>query len=259
MSTPRRKMIAGNWKLNKTLAEAKGFVDELRRLLGDSFDACDVVIAPPYTALAAVADKLAGCSIKLAAQDLYFADAGAFTGAISAPLLKDAGCHYVLVGHSERRQLFQETLETSRERLQAALRAGLQPILCLGETLDERRQNITHEVIGRQLDAALQGVEPAAFARIVYAYEPVWAIGTGQVATPKEAQDVHHMIRERLRKNGAGDADNSRILYGGSVKPDNAGELLNQPDIDGALVGGASLNAAAFADIVKASQPHATH
>jgi triosephosphate isomerase len=249
--TTRRKLIAGNWKLNKTVAESVALAVELTRLLGQVRD-CDLVVAPVYTAIAAVAQKLAGTPIAVAGQDLYPEDEGAFTGAVSGPLLKEAGASYVLVGHSERRQLFGETLESSQKRTAAALRAGLTPILCVGETLKERQADATAKVVGAQLDAGIQGLSAADLARIVIAYEPVWAIGTGQVATPAQAQEVHNLIRERLRHRDAPVAEALRILYGGSVKADNAKELLAQADIDGALVGGASLNAASFAGIVAA-------
>ncbi|HET6344743.1 MAG TPA: triose-phosphate isomerase [Myxococcota bacterium] len=252
--TPRRKLIAGNWKLNKTVAESVALAVELSRLLGQVRD-CDLVVAPVYTAIAAVAQKLAGTPLAVAGQDLYPEDEGAFTGAVSGPLLKEAGASYVLVGHSERRQLFGETLESSQKRMAAALRAGLTPILCVGETLKERQADTTAKVVGEQLDAGIKSLSAADLARIVIAYEPVWAIGTGQVATPAQAQEVHNLIRERLRHRDAAVAEGLRILYGGSVKPDNAKELLGQRDIDGALVGGASLNAASFAGIVAARKP----
>ena len=250
----RRPYIAGNWKLNKTVAESVALAVELSRLLGQVRD-CDLVVAPVYTAIAAVAQKLAGTPLAVAGQDLYPEDEGAFTGAVSGPLLKEAGASYVLVGHSERRQLFGETLESSQKRMAAALRAGLTPILCVGETLKERQADTTAKVVGEQLDAGIKSLSAADLARIVIAYEPVWAIGTGQVATPAQAQEVHNLIRERLRHRDAAVAEGLRILYGGSVKPDNAKELLGQRDIDGALVGGASLNAASFAGIVAARKP----
>lgn len=247
----RRKLFAGNWKLNKTVPEALALVNELKRLLASVRD-CDIAVAPPYTALWPVGQKLQDSNIALAGQDLFYEDGGAFTGSVSGPMLRDVGCTYVLVGHSERRQFFAETLETSAKRLQAALRAGLTPILCVGETLPEREANRTTHVVASQLEAALQGLDKAALGRVVVAYEPVWAIGTGKVATPAQAQEVHNGIRERLRTHDVGIAQTLRILYGGSVKPDNAKELMSQPDIDGALVGGASLDAASFAGIVKA-------
>ena len=247
----RRYFIAGNWKLNKTVPEALEFVRDLRRLVSQVRD-CDIAVAPAYTALWPMAQRVAESPIELAAQELYFEDEGAFTGTISGPQLKDAGCTYVLVGHSERRQLFGETLESSHRRLVAAFRAGLTPILCIGETQEERNEGRTAEIVGAQLEAAISGMEVSTLLGMVVAYEPVWAIGTGKVATPAQAQEVHRMIRERLRAHSNDLGEAMQILYGGSVKPSNAAELLGQPDIDGALVGGASLDAESFAEIIKA-------
>lgn len=249
----RRVMVAGNWKLNKTIGEAQEFVRELRRLVTQVRD-CDIVIAPPYTALYAVSQKLEDSNIALSAQEAFFESSGAFTGTVSAELLKDAGCSFCLVGHSERRQLFGETLESSNRRMKAVLEAGLRPILCIGETLEERESEKTVAVVSEQLDAAIDGVSLEDLERSVIAYEPVWAIGTGKVATPQQAQEVHAAIRERLRYRDAGLAEGMRLLYGGSVKPANAEELLSQADIDGVLVGGASLDPQSFADIIKARQ-----
>jgi triosephosphate isomerase len=243
-------MVAGNWKMHKTVPEALELVRELRRLLAQVRD-CDLVVAPPYTALHAVHKALEDSAIAVAAQELFWEEKGAFTGAVSAAMLKDVGCTYVLVGHSERRQLFGETLESSGRRVRAALKAGLVPILCIGETLAERQANRTHEIVAAQLDAGIHGLSTPDLGRLVVAYEPVWAIGTGAVATPQQAQEIHAAIRERLRSRDAGVGEGTRILYGGSVKPDNARELLGQPDIDGALVGGASLTADQFVGIVK--------
>ncbi|MEK7704177.1 MAG: triose-phosphate isomerase [Myxococcota bacterium] len=247
----RRPMIAGNWKLNGTVTESLALVRELRNRL-DKVRDCDIVIAPPYTALHPVAARLEGSNIALAAQDIYWEGSGAYTGAVSGSLLKEVGCAYVLVGHSERRQLFGETLESSSRRMKAALASGLVPILCVGETLAERQAGRTDEVVAAQLDAGLMDLSHAQLAKVVVAYEPVWAIGTGQVATPAQAQQVHDMIRERVRARDVDIAKTMRILYGGSVKPENAAELLSQPDIDGALVGGASLKVESFAGIVEA-------
>jgi triosephosphate isomerase len=243
-------MIAGNWKMHKNVKEALELVRELRRLLSQVRD-CDLVVSPPYTALHAVHAALEDSNIAVAAQELFWESKGAFTGAISAGMLKDVGCTYALVGHSERRQLFGETLESSAKRVRAALDAGLGPILCIGETLAERQADKTNDVVAAQLDAGIQGLSTAELDRLVIAYEPVWAIGTGVVATPQQAQEVHAMIRERLRSRDAGVGEGMRILYGGSVKPDNARDLLGQVDIDGALVGGASLTADQFVGIVK--------
>ncbi len=247
----RRIMIAGNWKLNKTVGEALDLVRELRRLLSQVRD-CDLVVAPPYTALHPVARALEDSNIDVAAQELFYEDKGAFTGTVSAPMIREVGCRYALVGHSERRQHFGETLASSGLRVRAALRAGLSPILCIGETLEERQAGGTMEVVAAQLDAGVEGLRVDELGRIVVAYEPVWAIGTGQVATPEQAQEVHNTIRERLRATDARTAEQMQILYGGSMKPKNAGELLAQPDIDGGLIGGASLDAESFVGIVKA-------
>lgn len=247
----RRYVIAGNWKMNKTVAEATETAAELRRLVAQFRD-CDIIIAPTYTAIWPVAQKLVDSNVSVCAQEVYFEESGAFTGAISAKMVKEAGCQYALIGHSERRQIFGETLETSRKRMQAAFDAGLTPILCIGETLEEREAGRTLEVVGEQLDAAIAGFDLTTLENMIVAYEPVWAIGTGKVATPQQAQDVHAGIRERLRYVGQDLAAGMRLLYGGSVKPANAKELMSQEDIDGVLVGGASLQAESFAGIVKA-------
>ncbi len=247
----RKKLIAGNWKLNCTQAEAGALLRDLRRLLS-SMRHCDFLVLPPYTALAQAAKTLEDSSIALGAQEIYYEDKGAFTGAISGPLLKDIGCSYTLVGHSERRQLFAETLETSLLRVQAAWRAGLEPMLCVGETLEERESNRSAEVVLAQLEAVVGNSSLEELQHLSVAYEPVWAIGTGKVATPQQAQEIHSVIRERFYALDSALADKVRLLYGGSVKPDNAAELLAQADIDGALVGGASLKAADFAAIGRA-------
>jgi triosephosphate isomerase len=249
----RRTLIAGNWKMHKTVREAEQLVIELKRLMS-SMRHCDVIVAPPYTALWAVARKLEGTNISLAAQELYPEPKGAFTGAVSADMLMEVGCRFVLVGHSERRQIFGETLQSSTRRMGAALAAGLRPILCVGETLQERDAEQTTPVVGEQLDAGLEGLSTEQLKEVVVAYEPVWAIGTGKVASPAQAQQVHAMIRERIRSRDASIAESIQILYGGSVKPNNAAELLSQPDIDGALVGGASLDAESFAAIARATK-----
>ena len=244
----RRKFICGNWKMFKTPTEASELARELRSRLNTQVQ---IAVAPPFTALAAVKAALTGSPIQLFAQNCHFEKQGAFTGEISAAMLKDAGCDGVILGHSERRQLFGETDDGVARKLRAALEAGLQPIVCVGETLQEREGNRTWEVVSRQVRGALAGLDPGALAKIVLAYEPVWAIGTGKVATTAQAQEVHGQIRGLLRELGTAQAaDAVRIQYGGSVKPDNAAELLAQPDIDGALVGGASLKAEDFARIV---------
>lgn len=246
-------MVAGNWKLNKTIPEALALVTELKNALASVRDV-DVVVAPPFTALWAVRERLEGTNIAVSAQEIFYEDTGAFTGKVSAPMVKDAGCIYAIVGHSERRQLFHETIATSNKRIKAALRAGLTPILCVGETLEDRQKNDTTRIVAEQLDGGIAGLSLDELKRLVIAYEPVWAIGTGHVATPKQAQEVHGMIRDRLRSKDAAMADAMRILYGGSVKPDNAHDLNEEPDIDGSLVGGASLKAADFIAIVRATR-----
>jgi triosephosphate isomerase (TIM) len=247
----RKYLIAGNWKLNAGgAAGLKLAVDVAQASQGA---AAEVVVAPPFTALAAVASTLEGSHVEVAAQNLYPKDSGAFTGEVSAPMLLEAGCKWVIIGHSERRQYFGETDELVREKVVAALAAGLKPIACIGETLPEREAGKTLEVCFRQLDA---------FAKVllenpglgVVAYEPVWAIGTGKVATPAQAQEVHEALRKRLAALSPELSEKTRLLYGGSVKADNAKELLGCPDIDGALVGGASLDAAGFAKIAQAAE-----
>lgn len=246
----RQKFVCGNWKLHKTVAEATALVKELAAgLAGDA--RVQVAVAPVFTALPAVAAALAGSPIQLAAQDVHWEAQGAFTGEVSAPLLADVGVQHVIVGHSERRQFFGETDETVRKKAGAVLAAGLRPIVCVGETLAEREAGRTLEVVGRQVRAGLAGLSPEALAAVTLAYEPVWAIGTGRTATSAQAQEVHAAIRKILRELGGSVADAIRIQYGGSVKPENARELMSQPDVDGALVGGASLEAKDFIAVVK--------
>lgn len=252
----RRPFIAGNWKMNLSLAEAKTLASDLKRLLSPIRHS-DFMVAVPYPYLAPAAQILAESRVALGAQEVFFEKSGAFTGAVSAPMLADVGCKEVLVGHSERRQYFGETLESSNRRMKAALAANLAPMLCIGETLEEREAGKTFEIVGEQLEAGLEGLSPEELAKVTVAYEPVWAIGTGKVATPLQAQEVHAHLRERLRHKGNDIANAMRLLYGGSVKPDNAAEILAQPDIDGALVGGASLKAESFAAIAKACGPQA--
>ena len=247
----RRPIVAGNWKCNKTPKEAVELAKQLRGAL-DGLHAVDAVICPPFPALAPVAAELEGSTIGLGAQNFYWEPQGAFTGEVSAPMLVDVGCHFVIIGHSERRQLFGETDEHVHRKLLAVLQHPLTPIVCVGETLAQREAGQTFEVVGRQLDAALFGLSAAQATRLVIAYEPVWAIGTGKTATPAQAQEVHAFIRQRLKASGAAEA--IRIQYGGSVTAANAAELLQQPDIDGALVGGASLKVDSFAAIVKAGE-----
>lgn len=246
----RVPLIAGNWKMYKTLAEARDLARDIRRGVAAGLRA-EVALAPPYTALIAVAAEIDGSKIRLAAQDAFWKKEGAFTGAVSPWMLKDVGCHYVIIGHSERRRHFGETNQTVHLKVQAALEAGLHVILCVGETIEEREAGRTIPRVAEQLREGLADVT-AAQDQLVIAYEPVWAIGTGRTATPAQAQEVHHFIRAELsRLLGSGEA--YRILYGGSVTPENAASLLGEPDIDGALVGGASLKAASFLPIIAAA------
>lgn len=250
----RKPIIAGNWKMNCTIAEALELVKRLKERLSD-VRGREIVIAPPYTALIPVSGNLIGSNMTLAAQNLFWEDKGAFTGEISAEMLVDAGCDYVIVGHSERRQLFGETDEAVNRKIRTALSAGLIPILCVGETLSERENGATLSVIERQLTTALSDVNMAEPEDMVVAYEPVWAIGTGKTATPAQAQEVHTYIRGLLKRIYSDGADGIRILYGGSVKSENIDELMAEADIDGALVGGASLKADSFARIVRFRVP----
>ncbi len=250
----RRPIIAGNWKMNGTMEQAVSLTREL--LAGfHASPQIEVVLCPPFTALQKIGEILRAGSILLGAQNIHWEPKGAFTGEISAPMLKELGCKYAIVGHSERRQFFGETDATVRKRLKAALEAGLNGILCVGETLQQRQQGKTWEVIETQLQAGLEGVEPVvARAQLVVAYEPVWAIGTGQNATSAQAQEVHAKIRNWLAgRFGQQAAQEIRIQYGGSVKADNAAELMSQPDVDGALVGGASLDPKGFLSIIEST------
>lgn len=248
-------LIAGNWKMNKTVAEALALVRELRGLVSMVRDQVEIAVCPPFTALSPVAKALEGSNIELGAQSCYWEASGAFTGEVAPPMLAEVGCTYVIVGHSERRQYFGETDETVNRRARAALKHALAPIVCVGETLVEREAGKTLAVVERQVRGGLSGFTAEDAKRLVVAYEPVWAIGTGKVATTAQAQEVHAHIRRLLAELfGQPLAAGVRIQYGGSVKPDNAADLMSQPDIDGALVGGASLKADDFAKIVKASK-----
>ena len=247
----RRPLIAGNWKMNNNSAESVELVSQLRKMVSEAEDV-EVVVAPPYTALSAVAATIKESNIFLSAQNTFWEESGAFTGEISPSMLKDIGCQHTIIGHSERRQYFGETNETVNKRLKAALKASLTPIVCIGETLEEREAGKTLAVIEQQVREGLNDLSSEEMNKVVIAYEPVWAIGTGKTATPDQAQEVHHFIREQIAQVfGERVAENIRILYGGSVKPDNIDQLMAQRDIDGALVGGASLKADSFARIVK--------
>lgn len=247
----RKPVIAGNWKMFKTIGESVNTAVSLKPLVANA-NHCEVVIAPVFTSLKAVADRLEGSNIKVAAQDVSDQlKHGAHTGEIGGDMLKDAGCSHVIIGHSERRAMYGDTDAFINRKVRAALHFGLTPILCCGETLDERDAGRAEAVVNEQLENDLAGMTADDVAKIVIAYEPVWAIGTGRTATPEQAQQMHAYIRSWLNeKFGATVAENLRILYGGSVKPENIAELMNAPDIDGALVGGASLEAESFARIV---------
>src|SRR3990170_8738173 len=247
----RTPVIAGNWKMYKTAEEAAAFVREFLPLVGD-LAGVEIVLAPAFPSLAAVAALTRGTNVGVASQNLHFPEEGAYTGEVSPRMVRDTGAAYAIVGHSERRQLFAETDDTVNRKVRAALAAGLVPILCLGETLAERGSGKTIEVVERQLRAGLAEVPESAAGKILLAYEPVWAIGTGKTATPGQAQEVHTFLRATLKTIWGDAAGNSvRILYGGSVKPENIAELMARDDIDGALVGGASLSPGPFAEIVK--------
>jgi triosephosphate isomerase len=247
----RKPLIAGNWKMYKTSRESASFVKEFLPMVSGVSEV-EIVLAPPFPSLPVVASLTAGSNVGVASQNVHFASEGAYTGEVSPAMVKDSGAGYAIIGHSERRQYFAETDENVNRKVKATLAAGLIPVLCLGETLEERESGKTFEVAGRQLRAGLAEVDASQATKVVVAYEPVWAIGTGRTATPAQAQEVHAFLRGCLAEIwGRSAADSVRILYGGSVKPDNIAMLMAQSDIDGALVGGASLKANSFAGIVK--------
>ncbi len=248
---PRKPLIAANWKMYKTPAESVSFVEAfLPQVAGDTRS--DIVLCPPAISLSVVADALVGSNVAAGAQNMHYAEEGAFTGETSPSMIVAVGATYVILGHSERRQYFNETDETVNKKLHTALRHKLLPIVCVGELLSQRESGSTEDVLVRQVSGALANIEPEQAAPIAIAYEPVWAIGTGRTATPEMAAAAHLLIRSEVARLLTREiADNLRILYGGSVKPDNASSLLNQPEIDGALVGGASLKPDSFAQIVK--------
>jgi len=244
----RKPIIAGNWKMHMTVPEARELINGILPNV-KTRDSVEIVVAPTFTVLTSVADAIKGSNVSLAAQNVYWEESGAFTGEISPLMVKDAGCSHVIIGHSERRQLFGETDETVNRRVKAALKHSLHAILCIGETLEERKSGSTFKILEKQLSGALNGVED--LAGVTVAYEPVWAIGTGMKATDEQANEAHGFIRGWIRDNyGASAASGIRILYGGSVKPDNVDGLMAQPDVDGALVGGASLKADSFSRLV---------
>jgi triosephosphate isomerase len=247
----RRIIIAGNWKMYKTIDESIELVNLLKRSLVD-INEIEIVVCPPFTSLSDVREAIMDTNIKLGAQDCYWEKEGAFTGEVSCAMLKSAGCAYVIVGHSERRQFFGETNETVNKKAKAALKEGLKPIVCVGERIEERKAGKTFDVIKDHVTNSLVGLTKDEMLKVVIAYEPVWAIGTGLTATKEQAEEVHKYIRELLKKMYDADLANAvRIQYGGSVKPENIKELILQEDVDGALVGGASLKADSFSQIVK--------
>ena len=250
----RTPIIAGNWKMYKTVADTVKYVKEFRVMVKDIADV-EIVIAPPFTAVYAAAEAARNSNVIIAAQDLYWEREGAFTGQISAQMLREAGAEYVIIGHSERRTLFGETDETVNLKVRAAIAANLIPIACIGETLAEREAGATLSVLDRQIKGGFDGITGEQVGALVIAYEPVWAIGTGRTATAGQAQEAHAHIRQRLRQwFGGAAADECHVIYGGSVKPDNTKELIGQPDVDGALVGGASLDIKSFFEIVSRSR-----
>ncbi len=247
----RKPIIAGNWKMHKTSSEGVALVTELAKLTADAKDV-DIVVCPPFTTLAAVANALKDTNIHMGAQNMHFEKKGAFTGELTAEMLRDVCCEYVLIGHSERRQYFAETDETVNKKVKAALDGKLIPIMCCGESLEERQGNITEKVVGAQVEAGLAGLSNEEVEKVVIAYEPIWAIGTGLTATADQANDVCAFVRRTVAAQfNQAVADKVRIQYGGSVKADNIAELMGKSDIDGALVGGASLDAEGFSKIVK--------
>ena len=250
--TVRKPIIAGNWKMNKTATEAVRLAKQVKVLVTDDIRGVEVVLCPPFTALYSVGEVIRGSGIQLGAQDLFWQDEGAYTGEISPSMLKDLGCHYVIVGHSERRAYFHETDEDVRRKVEAALAKGIGVIACVGETLEERQGGQTEEVVGREVRAIVDGLDLGDPSQLVIAYEPIWAIGTGETATSEEANRVASFIRSEIEAAlGADIARQIRIQYGGSVKPENIASFMQEPEIDGALVGGASLEASTFAQIVK--------
>jgi triosephosphate isomerase len=248
----RAKIIAGNWKMFKTPGESKELIDGLKAKLAFPLGNTKVIVCPPFTSLSLAHSLLAGSAVALGAQNMYTEDEGAFTGEISPAMLKEVGCTYVILGHSERRQYFGETNEFINKKARKAIASGLIPIICVGETLEQREKNITDQVVTAQVKGVLKEISSAEVENLIIAYEPIWAIGTGKTATPAQAQDVHLLIRKILGQLYSwSTAEKVVIQYGGSVKPENSRELLSQPDIDGALVGGACLKADSFVAIVE--------
>jgi triosephosphate isomerase len=248
----RNIVIAGNWKMNNDLNESEKLIVELKNLLQNEKPNCDIIVCPPFTSLSEASKLLKGSSIKLGAQNMHFEESGAFTGEVSATMLKSVGCEYVIIGHSERRYIFGETDEVINKKIKKALAGGLKAILCVGELLEERESGTTNDVVKRQILKGLAGISAEDMKNIIVAYEPVWAIGTGKTASPAQAQEVHEFIRDLIEIDYSLEIANDLVIqYGGSVKPDNAKELISQKDIDGALVGGACLKADSFLGIIK--------
>ncbi|MBU1099886.1 MAG: triose-phosphate isomerase [Bacteroidetes bacterium] len=251
----RKNVIAGNWKMNKDLNESVVLISEIINSTKGLGSNVGIIICPPFTSLETANALLKNSDVALGAQNMHYESGGAYTGEITANMLRAVGCKYVIVGHSERRTLFGETNEIINKKLKSAFNSGLYPIFCIGETLEEREGEITEQVVEKQIREGLAGIVENDFAKIIIAYEPVWAIGTGKTASPEQAQEVHKFIRKLISElYSAVLADSVTIQYGGSVKPDNANELLSQPDIDGALVGGACLQADSFIEIIKAAK-----
>jgi len=249
-----KPIIAANWKMHKTIPEAVAFAKRLKEEFPEPGNV-DIVIAPPFTALRSVTKVLKDSPIRISAQNMYWEEKGACTGEISAAMLVDAGCEFVIIGHSERRILFGETGEMLNKKIHAALKSGLTPIFCMGETLKERESGATFRIIQKQIKEGLNNIASDDIGKVVLAYEPVWAIGTGKTATPLQAQEAHRFIRETIAADlEYAHASKAVIIYGGSVNPENTGSLMDQPDINGALVGGASLDFGSFADIIKISE-----
>ncbi len=251
----RKPLVAGNWKLNLLTADAVKLIEDLKGLVAGVSEV-EIVVCPVFTVLDAAGKALKGSNIALGGQNCYLKESGAFTGEVSPQMLKDVGCEWVIIGHSERRQYFGETDELLNQKLKFALASGMKVMFCIGETLEEREGGQMNDVLSRQVIKGLEGLSEADFDRVAVAYEPVWAIGTGRTASPEQAQEVHAFVRGLLRAQfGATVADKTRIQYGGSVKADNVADLMSRPDVDGALVGGAALKADSFAAIVTGSKP----
>jgi len=251
----RKKIVAGNWKMNNDLKSSINLISGIKNGLEGKSISTKVIICPPFTSLETANALLKGTEISLGAQNMYYAESGAYTGEISAQMLKSVGCEYVIIGHSERRTIFKETDEIINLKLKAAIKNNLKPIFCIGETLEEREKGVTFKIIQHQINIGLQNISEEELKEVIIAYEPVWAIGTGKNATPEQAQEVHHFIRELITKSfSLNAAENLIIQYGGSVKPENAGILMSQPDIDGALVGGACLDPESFIKIIMSAE-----